>query len=46
MEKLKPKKVDLIFRSKEKLAGETVELFEMWKGEVILQDVLVANPKE
>ena len=43
---LKPKKVDLIFRTNEELAGRTVEFFDVWKGEVILKDVQVATPKQ
>jgi len=45
-EGVRPGKVDLILRSSEKVAGETLDLFEIWKGEIVLQDVLVKNPKQ
>jgi hypothetical protein len=40
---LKPKRLDLIFRTNAELAGKTVEFFDVWKGELIFSDVPVAH---
>jgi hypothetical protein len=45
-ELFKLKNVDLIFRSSEEVAGKTVDLMEMWKGEVVFEGVELKNPKE
>jgi hypothetical protein len=45
VEQLKPKKIDLIFRSKPEVAEMTVDFMEVWKGEVVIEGVEVKNPK-
>lgn len=38
-------KVDVIFRSSESIARKTVDLFEIWKGEIIFKDVPMLQKK-
>jgi len=45
-DRMRPRKMDLILRSSDKVAGKTVDLFEVWKGEIVLPDVPVTNPKQ
>lgn len=42
LEKLPPK-VDIVLRSSEKVARGTVDLFEIWDGELVYEDVPVAG---
>ncbi len=45
--RLKPKKMDLIFRSKPELAANPIDFFEVWKGnDIVFKDVPIANPKQ
>jgi hypothetical protein len=39
-----PRKIDLVFRSSEKVARRTTNLFEIWSGEILLKDVEVHLP--
>jgi hypothetical protein len=38
-----PPKVDIVLRSSEKVARGTVDLFEIWDGELVYEDVPVAG---
>jgi hypothetical protein len=42
---VKPQRVDLIFRTDRRLAEKTVDMVEVWKGELVLKDVSIKEGK-